>query len=132
MDSAKPSKYIVITRQGIHSYGFCSDDAELVTIGFFLIDDCRGDGIEWYRKWFLDTTQDETGGNITGLKKTGSAIELTWEADDTGDTRISLSAPEFARMLDVWEKIEITYPPAIRITLENGKVLIEPLNSIVP
>lgn len=127
------SKSLVIKRTTSGSYGFSSDDAELVAIGFFLTHDCIQLSTGKIRDWVLNPASDETGGNATTVKKINENIEITWDIDETEETRVCLPVEEFICMLEQWEKVEAFHPTSVKITLiDNSKVTLEILDIGAP
>lgn len=133
MHNITDSRSAYLEQTGLQAYRFyCNNDAQLLTLSFFLADDCRGSRIDRCYQWALDPNRDETGGNITILKKIANQIEISLDIDDTDESCVYLSMQEFINMLEVWKQIEAAYPPVVRITLLDGKVTFEALDMVTP
>ena len=108
-----------MTRESIRGYGFSSDDAQLVAVGFFLGDDCRGSSIDWYREWAYDPKSDMTGGNISTVRKIEDKVEISWDIDETGETSFLISMDKFRHLLNVWHDMEAMHPKKVRISIKD-------------
>lgn len=127
MSGTSNAKSAVMKTFSTGSYVTPTDDLQLAALGDFLGDDCIAFLPNYYIAWALDATQDETGGNVTWLRKVEGGVQLSSLFDDTGESNVYLPLENFVSMLEAWKMIEATCPQQVRISLEGNTVELEVL-----